>query len=103
VKGNLNAARYIKILQESFNIPTGHLGYGDDYWYQDDDAPCHRATIVKDWQLGTDFFWLDMQLLGPLASRSTFRPMCGLHGIVSRNIKNSYNLTHERLHSKQIT
>ena len=55
VKGNLNGAGYIKILQECA-IPTAHLlGYGDDYWYQDDGAPCHRARIVKDWQLENDF------------------------------------------------
>jgi len=36
-------------------IPTAHLlGYGHDYWYQDDGAPRHIGRIVKDWQLEND-------------------------------------------------
>ena len=59
VKGNLNGAGYIKILQDCA-IPTAHLlGYVDDYWYQDDGAPCHRGWIVKDWQLENDFRCLE--------------------------------------------
>jgi hypothetical protein len=46
LKGNLNAQGYIGILEMSA-IPSAHLlGYGDNYFFQDDGAPCHRARVV---------------------------------------------------------
>ena len=46
--GNLNANGYIDILENSA-IPSAHLlGYGNNFFYQDDGAPCHRARIVKE-------------------------------------------------------
>ena len=48
VKGTLNSVGYIDILTNCA-IPSAHLlGYGDDFFYQDDGAPCHRAKIVKE-------------------------------------------------------
>ena len=48
--GNLNANGYIDILEKSA-IPSAHLlGYGNNYFFQDDGAPCHRARIVKEWK-----------------------------------------------------
>jgi len=50
VTQRLNKLGYIDILADCV-IPSAHLlGYGDDYWYQDDGAPCHRANIVTQWK-----------------------------------------------------
>lgn len=49
MKGTFNSVGYLDILANCA-IPSAHLlGYGDDFFYQDDGAPCHRAKIVKDW------------------------------------------------------
>ena len=50
VTGNLNAVGYIDILGNSA-VPSAHfLGYGNNFWLQDDGAPCHRARIVHEWK-----------------------------------------------------
>ena len=47
LKGNLDKDGYLDILRNSA-IPSAHLlGYGDNFIFQDDGAPCHRAYIVK--------------------------------------------------------
>jgi hypothetical protein len=49
VHGNLNSKGYIDILNNCA-IPSAHLiGYGDEFCYQDDGVPCHRAKIVNKW------------------------------------------------------
>lgn len=50
LKGNLNGIKYIDILENSA-IPSAHLlGYGNNFFFQDDGAPCHRARIVTEWK-----------------------------------------------------
>lgn len=54
VDGRLNGPGYVNILQ-NFAVPSAHiLGYGDHYWLQDDNAPCHRARIVENWKEDND-------------------------------------------------
>ena len=51
VTGNLNAVGYIDILGNSA-VPSAHLlGYGNNFWFQDDGAPCHRAMIGHEWKV----------------------------------------------------
>ena len=48
--GNLNKNGYLDILRNSA-IPSAHLlGYGDNFIFQNDGAPCHRANVVKQWK-----------------------------------------------------
>jgi len=50
VNGNLNGAGYINILENSA-IPSAHLlGFGDNFWFQDDSAPSHRTQLVAEWK-----------------------------------------------------
>jgi len=50
VNGNLNGAGYINVLENSA-IPSAHLlGFGDNFWFQDDGAPCHRSRRVAEWK-----------------------------------------------------
>ena len=50
LKDNLNKNDYLDILRNSA-IPSAHLlGYGDNFIFQDDSAPCHRANGVKQWK-----------------------------------------------------
>ena len=52
LKRNLNKNGYLDILRNSA-IPSAHLlGYGDNFIFQDDGAPCHRPYVVK--QLKSD-------------------------------------------------
>ena len=49
VKGTLKSVEYLYILTNCA-IPSAHLlDYGNDFFFQDDGAPCYRAKIVKDW------------------------------------------------------
>ena len=46
LNGNLNKNGYLDILKNSA-IPSAHLlGYGDNFIFQDDSAPCHRVNVV---------------------------------------------------------
>lgn len=45
VEGNINGARYRELLEE-YLIPF----YNEDYLFQDDNAPCHTANLVKEWK-----------------------------------------------------
>ena len=48
VKATLKPVGYLDILTNCA-IPFAHLlGYGNDFFFQDDGAPFHRAKIVKD-------------------------------------------------------
>jgi len=50
VNGNLNGAGYINILENSA-IPSAQLlGFGDNFWFQDDGAPSHRSQLVAEWK-----------------------------------------------------
>ena len=51
VTSNLNAIGYIDIHGNSA-VPSAHfLGYGNNFWFQDDGAPCHRARIIHEWKV----------------------------------------------------
>lgn len=45
VEGTVNAAKYMSILQKCM-IPSAKQLFPDDYVFQDDNAPCHRAKVV---------------------------------------------------------
>ena len=51
VTGNLNAVGYIDILGSSA-VPSAHfMGYGNNFWFQDDGGPCHKTRIVHEWKV----------------------------------------------------
>ena len=55
VTGRLNGEGYIDILGDAL-LPSAHLlGYGDHFFLQDDNAPCHRARIVQEWKADQGF------------------------------------------------
>ena len=63
--GNLNQHGYIDILGE-YMVPSAHLlGYGDHYWFQDDNAPCHRARTVVEWKQEHDIMSLQWPAQSP--------------------------------------
>ena len=63
--GNLNQHGYIDILGE-YMVPSAHLlGYGDHYWFQDDNAPCHRARTVVEWKQKHDIMSLQWPAQSP--------------------------------------
>jgi len=48
--GNLNGAGYINISENSAILSAYLLGFGDNFWFQDDGAPCHRSRLVAEWK-----------------------------------------------------
>ena len=62
LKGNLNKDGYVDILSNSA-IPSTHLGYGDNFIFKDDGAPCHRANVVKQWKSDQNMRCLEWVLI----------------------------------------
>lgn len=82
VSGRLCARDYINILRDCA-VPTAHmLGYGDQYWFQDDGAPCHRAKIVSEWKEEHDMMCLDWPPQSP-----DLNPIENLWGDIKRSLK----------------
>ncbi|GFX15203.1 HTH_Tnp_Tc3_2 domain-containing protein [Trichonephila clavipes] len=49
VRGTVKAMDYIEILQNKL-LPTARDLFGNQSWiFQDDNAPCHRAKVIKKW------------------------------------------------------
>ncbi|GFX07794.1 transposable element Tcb1 transposase [Trichonephila clavipes] len=49
VSGTVNVMDYIEILQNKL-LPTTRDLFGNQSWiFQDDNAPCNRATVVQKW------------------------------------------------------
>jgi len=48
VNGNLNGVGYINVLENSAILSAHLLGFGDNFWFQDDSAPCHRSRLVAE-------------------------------------------------------
>ena len=50
LKVSLKKNGNLDILRNSV-IPSAHLlGHGDNFIFQDDSAPCHRAKVVQQWK-----------------------------------------------------
>ena len=48
-EGMINATKYAAVLETKLLASAGSL-FPDEYWiFQDDNAPCHRAKLVKRW------------------------------------------------------
>ena len=48
VEGTVNASKYIGILEKCM-LPSARQLFSGDYFFQDDNAPCHRAKTVSAW------------------------------------------------------
>ena len=51
IQGNLNAEKYINLLRTVLVIK---LNYGDDFVFQEDNSPVHKAGKVKDFMIGSN-------------------------------------------------
>ena len=59
VTGRLKDEGDIDILGDAL-LPSAHLfGYGDHFFFQDDNAPCHRARIVQESKADQGFQMLE--------------------------------------------
>ena len=61
VQGNLNADKYIGLLRTTA-VPMMKLSYGDDFVFQEDNSPVHKAGKVKDFMTASNITVLE----GPL-------------------------------------
>ena len=65
-------------------MPTAHmLGYGDQYWFQNDGAPCHRAKIVSEWKEEHGVMCLDWPPQSP-----DLNPIENLWGDIKHALRN---------------
>ncbi|KAG1667877.1 ELMO domain-containing protein 2 [Nymphon striatum] len=65
VQGMMNAAKYIKTLQTRMFPSAKEMFPGEDFAFQDDNAPCHRAKVVKDWLAAHNLKRLDWLAQSP--------------------------------------
>ena len=65
VQGNLNQWGYIDFIGEQMIPSSDLLGYGENVWFQDDNAPCHRARTVHQWKEAHDIRRIDWPALSP--------------------------------------
>lgn len=48
VQGMMNSKQYIEVLEKTM-LPSAQQLVGQDFIFQDDNAPCHRAKSVQQW------------------------------------------------------
>ena len=65
LKGNLNKNGYLDILRNSAISSSHLLGYGENFFSQDDGAPCYRANVVKQWKSDQNMCCLECPPQGP--------------------------------------
>ena len=58
IQGKLNAEKYIDLLWTTA-VPIIKLNYGDDFVFQEDNSPVHKAGKVKDFMIGSNINVLD--------------------------------------------
>lgn len=64
VDGMINATKYIDILQKCM-MPSAQRLFDDQFYYQDDNAPCHRAKLVNKWKSQNNIKTLDWPAQSP--------------------------------------
>ena len=50
IRENINAKKYLKILQKHLLPFYESLGNDNVYFFQNDNAPVHRVRIIMDWK-----------------------------------------------------
>jgi DDE superfamily endonuclease len=50
VDGTMNAEKYIKVLENDM-MPSAKNLFSGSYFFQDDNAPCHRAKVVVNFKM----------------------------------------------------
>jgi len=50
IEGTVNAKKYIELLEENLLPFLDELEESETYIFQDDNAPCHTARLVKSWK-----------------------------------------------------
>jgi len=58
IQGNLDADKYIDLLRTTA-VPMMKLNYGDDFMFQEDNAPVHKAGKVKHFMIASNIKVLD--------------------------------------------
>ena len=64
VEGIVNADKYINILQHCM-IPSAQQLFQGTYFFQDDNAPCHRAKVVVAWMKQNNISTIDWPAQSP--------------------------------------
>lgn len=64
VDGMVNATKYIGILQKCM-LPSAQLLFRNQFFFQDDNAPCHRAKLVTKWKCQKNIRTIDWPAQSP--------------------------------------
>jgi len=54
IEGNLNAGKYIELLRVT-TVPIIKLNYGNDFLFQEDNSPVHKAGKVQHFMKSAGF------------------------------------------------
>jgi hypothetical protein len=82
IDGNLNHRRYLDIL-EAVLLPYARETFGENFVFQDDNAPPHRARAVRDFLQENDVEHLDWPACSP-----DMNPIENLWAEVTRHLNN---------------
>lgn len=64
VEGNINSFKYIEILENNLLSFLRELG-PEEYVFQDDNASCHRSTVVSNWKINNSIIGFDWPAQSP--------------------------------------
>lgn len=91
VVGNMNSEKYISTLDNNlWQIVAKHFS-DKPYFFQDDNAPCHRSRAVEEWKRQNDL----PQLIWP-AQSPDLSPIENIWLLIKNKIKNRLYLIHSK-------
>ena len=64
IKGKLNSSGYINMLKNNI-LPIIKLNYGNEFYYQEDNSPVHKAKVVKQFMIDSGISVLEWPAKSP--------------------------------------
>uniref|UniRef100_A0A8C6XLX5 Tc1-like transposase DDE domain-containing protein n=1 Tax=Naja naja TaxID=35670 RepID=A0A8C6XLX5_NAJNA len=91
VQGIMNSKQYVEVLEKTM-LPSAQQLVGKDFYFQDDNAPCHRAKSVQQWMKRHG-----VRLLDWLAQSPDLNPIENLWAKIGYEISKKHPKTKQEL------